>query len=174
MNSYEWLKNVGPFLVGVGWLTLSLAIFGVTLWFSRWQVHLAKQKLRHDLYNRRFAIYIAFQELLLALVEKDDGEIRAAFRKAYIARSESQFLLADPQIQLYLDNLYKQVKDDIIAHIMFLQASEGAIVNDPQIRRDVAERASLLATAKLNLADRHLAKLSQEFARFLKLTDFWN
>jgi hypothetical protein len=165
-NILEWLKALGPLLV-------ALAVFFVTQWFSRWQVRLAKQKLRHDLYDRRFAIYMAFQGLLLSLVDKSDDEIRAAFRKAYIARSEAPFLLGDPQIQAYLEDLYKQVKDDVIGNIMFLQSTAGAMMNDPQICQDVAKRASQLGTAKLNLADCHLGELSQQFARFLKLTDFW-
>jgi hypothetical protein len=168
MKVHEWLKDLGPLFV-------SLAVFWVTCWFSRWQVRLAQQKLRHDLYDRRFAIYMAFQELLLAFVDagESDDEIRAAYRKAYVARSEAPFLLADPQIEAYLEDLCKQVKERVIGPIMFIQSSEGAMANDPQMRREVAERASRLGTAKLDLADRHLGELSQQFARFLELTDFW-
>ena len=165
MNIHEWLKDLGPLFV-------SLAVLWVTCWFSRWQVRLARQKLRHDLYDRRFAIYTAFQELLLALLDKSDDEIRAAFRKCYVARSEAPFLLADQQIQAYLEDLYKQVKEGVIGNIMLLQ-SNGGTMNDPQIRREAAEKASRLGAAKLTLADRHLGELSQRFARFLKLTDFW-
>jgi hypothetical protein len=60
-----------------------------------------------------------------------------------------------------------------MGNIMFLQSTAGAMMNDPQICQGVAKRASQLGTAKLNLADRHLGELSQQFARFLKLTDFW-
>ena len=173
MNIHEWLKELDPLLVSVASLFVSLAVFCVTGWFSRWQVRLAQHKLRHDLYDRRFAIYMAFQELLLALVDKSDAEIRSAFRKAYIARSEASFLLADPQIQAYLEDLYKQVKDQVIGNIMFIQSSEGVMTNDPRMRREVAQRGSQLDAAKVDLADRHLGELSQQFARFLKLTDFW-
>lgn len=166
MKIHQWLKDLGPLFV-------SLAVLLVTWWFSRWQIRLAQQKLRHDLYDRRFAIYMAFQELLLAFVDKSDSEIRAAFRKAYVAHSEAPFLLAEPHIQAYLEDLYKQVKDRVIGDIMFIQSSEGAMTNDPQMRREVAERALRLGTAKLDLAERHLGELSRQFSRFLNLTDFW-
>jgi hypothetical protein len=70
-------------------------------------------KLRHDLYDRRFAIYVAFRELLLALIEKNNDEITVAFRKASIARFEAPFVLADTKIGAHLDALCKQVTDDV-------------------------------------------------------------
>jgi hypothetical protein len=164
----EWLKVLGPLLLAI--------VVAIATWqFQKWQVRLAKQKLRHDLYDRRFAIYLAFQELLLALPERGDDEIKAAFRKAVIARLEARFLLADPKIQAYLEALCKQVSDDVIGNIMFLDAVKrhGALMNDPQTCRDFAERASRLSMAKISLPDRHLGELSEQFAEFLKLTDFW-
>jgi hypothetical protein len=164
----EGLKALVPSLI-------ALAVLIVTGLFYRWQVRLGKQKLRHDLYDRRFAVYTAFQELLFALVDKSDDEIKTHFRRAGIARSEAPFLLDDPQIQAYLDDLYKQVGKDVIGTIMLLQSAneQRAIMSDPRIAQDLLEKASRLGVAKLDLADRHLADLSQQFARFLKLTDFW-
>ena len=164
----DLLKVLGPFL-------LAIVVAFATWRFQDWQVRLAKQKLRHDLYDRRFAIYLAFQELLLALPERGDDEIKAAFRRAAIARLEAPFLLADPKIQAYLEALCKQVTDDVIGNIMFLDAvkQHGELMNDPQACRDMIDRASRLGTAKLSLPDRHLGELSEQFAEFLKLTDFW-
>lgn len=163
----EWLKALGPLLLGA-------AVFCAALWFQKWQIRLAKQKLHHDLYERRFALYVAFRELLMALPEKSDDEIKAAFRKASTACSEGRFLLGDPKIQEYLEDLCKRVNSDVIGNIMFLDAVKGVgMTNDPQMVQDVAERASRLGTAKLNLADHHLGELSKRFEEFLKLTDFW-
>jgi hypothetical protein len=87
---------------GLGPLLLAVVVAIDTWQFQKWQVRLAKQKLRHDLYDRRLAIYVAFQELLLALPKKSDDEIKAALRKASIARFEAPFLLGDPKIPAYL------------------------------------------------------------------------
>jgi hypothetical protein len=154
---------------------LLAAVVAIATWqFRKWQVRLAKQKLRHDLYDRRLAIYIAFQELLLALPEKSDDEIKAAFRKASIARFEVPFLLDDPKIPAYLEALCKQVTDDVIANILFLDAMRREVrMNDPQIVRDFTEKADRLGKAKLDLPERHLGELSERFAESLKLTDFW-
>lgn len=74
----EWVKALSaPVVAG--------AVFFVTWSFNRWQRRLAKEKLRHDLYDRRFAIYIVFRNLLLALHATSVSEIGAVLRKANIA-----------------------------------------------------------------------------------------
>jgi hypothetical protein len=164
----EWLKALGPLVLGV-------AVFVAAVWFQKWQVRLAKQKLRHELYDRRMAIYVAFRELLVALPEKGDDDIKALLRKATIARFEAPFLLGDaPNIQAYLEELCKQVTDDVIANINFLDTAreQGMLMNDPQAAREFTERASRLGAAKLDIPDRHLRELPQRFAKLLNLTDF--
>ena len=108
----EWLKAIGP-------VAVALAVLIATCWFYRWQIRLAKQKLRHDLYERRFAIYAAFRELLLAFIEKGDDEIMAAFRKASIARFEARFVLDDPKIDPNLDALCKQATADVMGFLLY-------------------------------------------------------
>lgn len=166
---HEWLKDLAP-------VVIALAVLFVTWSFNRWQVRLAKQKLRHDLYARRMAIYVAFRELLIALPEQGKDEIYALLRKANIARFEAPFLFGnDAEIQAYLEELCKQVTDDVIANIMFLDSMREqipALRTDPQVVKDFGERASRLGTARLKIPDRHLRELPQRFAKFLNLTDF--
>jgi hypothetical protein len=168
-TALKWLAALGPTLV-------ALAVFFLTYSYNRWQVRLAKQKLRHDLYDRRFRVYLAFQELLLALPEKDSDEIKAAHRKASIARLEAPFLLDDdPKIQAYLEQLCAEVSKDVIANMMFFDAvkSHPVMMNDPEGNKDAVARASRLGMAKLEIPNRRLPELPQHFAPFLKLTDFW-
>jgi hypothetical protein len=165
----EWLKALGPLVLGA-------AVLGAAVWFQKWQVLLAKQKLRHELYDRRMAIYVAFKDLLLALPEKGDDEIKAAHRKASIARLDAPFLLDNPKIQTYLEELCKRVTDDVIGNIMYFELMNeqlAAIRNDPQVVKELAERHSRLVTVKHDLPDHHLGELSKRFTEFLKLTDFW-
>lgn len=167
----EWLKAIGP-------LAIALAVFVATCWFYLWQVRLAKQKLRHDLFDRRFAVYAAFRELLIAFIEEGSDEkgyreIMAAFRKASIARFEARFVLDDPKIDAMLDALCKQANDDVISNIMYFDAMRPhGTMNDPQISRDFAERADRLAKAKLDLVGRYFEELPKQFEKYLKLTDF--
>ena len=166
---HEWLKDLAPVVV-------SIAVLFVTWSFNKWQVRLAKQKLRHDLYERRMAIYVAFRELLIALPEKSNDEIKALLRKAHIARFEAPFLFADDtQIQVYLDELCKLVMDGVISHVAYLDAMNEqipAIQNNPQVVKERAERVASLGAAKHDIPDRHLRELPQRFARSLSLTDF--
>ena len=162
----DWLKAIGP-------LAITLAVFVATCWFYRWQVRLAKQKLRHDLFDRRFAIYAAFRELLLALIEKNDDEIKAAFQKASIARFEARFVLDDPKIDTTLEALCKQANDDVISNIVYFDAMRPhGTMNDPQISREFAERGGRLGKAKLDLVGRYFEELPKQFEKYLKLTDF--
>jgi HEAT repeat protein len=162
----EWLKVLGPIIVAI-------AVFFVTWSFYRWQIRLAKQKLRHDLYDRRFAIYAAFRELLIALIEKNDEEIVAAFRKASIARIEAKFVLGDTKLEAILDDLCKQVTDDVISNIMYIDGMKPHLAtSDPQTRQDFAERVGRLGKSKLTVFGRYFEELPKHFANFLKLTDF--
>jgi hypothetical protein len=158
-----WLKDAAPIVV-------SIAVLIVTLFFNSWQRRLAKQQLRHQLYERRMAIYSVFRELLLALPEKDDDEIRTLFRKASIARFEVPFLFEDdPKLQAYLEQLCKRVGDEVIHNIVSIEALKRAGGMSDAL---IVQRAALLGAAKLEIPGDHLPQLPKEFAVFLKLTDF--
>lgn len=162
-----WIRDLAPIVV-------SIAVLFVTWWFYRWQRRLAQEQLRHQLYERRVAVYGAFRELLLALPEKDDNEIKALFRKASIARFEVPFLFEDdPKLQAYLEKLCKHITDEVINNIFFLDGMKQQTgTMDAQIAQDFVKRANQLGVAKLQIPGDHLGQLPQEFAAFLKLTDF--
>ena len=54
-------------------------LIGLLAWFvSRGQLLVAKEKLRHDLFERRFAVFYAFQKYLLVVaMGRDTGETEA-------------------------------------------------------------------------------------------------
>ena len=72
---------------------------------NRWQVKIAREKLKHDLYDRRFAVYMAFHELTVAVSEKKD--VDAELRKANEARAHSPFLF-DTGMTRYLQDMYNE------------------------------------------------------------------
>jgi hypothetical protein len=164
----RWVKDFAPVIV-------SIAVLVVTFSFNRWQRRLAREQLRHQLYERRVAVYGAFRELLLTLPEKSNDEIKALFRTASMARFEIPFLFEDDaKLKVYLEQLCKRVTEEVINNIFFVDGmkQQQAVMNDPQIARDFATRASQLSVAKLKIPEDHLTRLPQEFAPFLKLTDF--
>jgi putative transposon-encoded protein len=163
----ECLKVLGPLL-------LAMVVAVATWQFQKWQTRLAKQKLRHDLYDRRLAIYVVFRDLLLALPDKSDEEIRAALRKASIARFEAPFLFGDPKIQEYLEAVCREVAEDVIGNINYREAvREAGAMADPDVARELLERVTRLGSAKLDLPKRHVGELTERFGKFLNLTDFW-
>jgi hypothetical protein len=147
-------------------LPLLAVVVSVATYFSgRWQVRIAREKLRHDLYDRRFDVYMAFHELLVAIVEKD--EVETEFRKANAARFQSPFLLDG--LQTYLEELSTEA---------FRINAIGKLIRDPSARaaqepREFFEAGTKLSQDKVNFANRVL-ELSQKFEPFLKLTDFSN
>jgi hypothetical protein len=154
----EWMKALGvPFLTAV---VSGASVLVVTV-FSWWQVRIAREKLRHDLYGLRFAIYMAFHELLVAVSEKNDVDLE--LRKANAARAHSPFLL-DAQLGAYLEALH--------AEAFSLNAANN-LVRDPSASSPAerAQKASQLGTDKLAFANK-VTELVQEFGRFLKLKDF--
>jgi hypothetical protein len=167
---HEWLKDLAPVVV-------SIAVLFVTWSFNGWQKRLAKQKLRHDLYDRRMAIYVVFRELLMALpdTKKSDADIKALLHNANIARFEAQFLFDNANLPAYLEQLCKQITEEVIGNSMVVEAvmkNEAALVNNPEAVREFLQRAARPGVAKLEIAERHFRELPEQFAE-LKLTDFW-
>jgi hypothetical protein len=157
----EWAKALGLPLLAVAVSGASVLAVSV---FSWWQVRISREKLRHDLYDRRFAIYMAFHELLAAIIEKDDVQIE--LRKANAARAHSPFLL-DAHLEVYLEGLFKEAFR-INATVKLLRDPNWIQCLTPL---EGAQQGSQLSSDKLNFANR-VAELVQEFDRFLKLKDF--
>jgi hypothetical protein len=94
MTLQSWIQALGlP--------TLVVGVLGFLI--ARWQLQTAREKLRHDLYDRRFAIYMAFHQLFLALSEKEDAE--SELRVANAVRAHAPFLL-DSRLVKFLSDLH--------------------------------------------------------------------
>jgi hypothetical protein len=147
----EWVQVLGiP--------SLAVAVSFATYRSGHWQVRIAREKLRHDLYERRYAIYRAFHELLVAIGEKDDVEIE--LKHANIARGQSPFLL-ERRLRLYLERLYEEAAR---IHTESKQVYEQNLWS-----RERSARAARLVSDRTQLAGR-VRELIHEFD-CLRLTD---
>lgn len=124
------------------------------------QVRIAREKLRHDLYDRRFAIYMAFHELLTAVTEKDD--VDAELRKANAARAHSPFLL-NAEVGSFLERLH--------ARGFQIHATADLVRKNLLDRSATLDLADKLGSDKLEFANK-VPDLVREFEPFLKLRDF--
>jgi hypothetical protein len=146
----EWFKAVGLPTIVVG-------LFGFLI--ARWQLQISREKLRHDLYERRLSIYMAFHELLLAVAENEDAD--SAIRKANIARAQAPFLLDSPLVSL-LAELHKEA---------FRISATPKLLRDETAWSSPQDRAAAAARHgqdKLKFAGR-VEDLVREFERFLRL-----
>ena len=72
-------------------------LIGLLAWFvSRGQLLVAKEKLRHDLFERRFTVFYTFQKYLLAVAAGEDtkelgAEVVAALATARFLFDQDQF-----------------------------------------------------------------------------------
>jgi len=126
---------------------------------GRWQVKIAREKLRHDLYDRRSAIYMAFHELLPAFTEKADVE--PELPKANAARAHGPFIL-DSGLTEYLGGLHKEA---------FRMNAESKLVQDPSMwsPEERVKRSPQLSQDKLTFANR-IRELVSKFG-CLRLSD---
>jgi hypothetical protein len=149
-----------------GWiqaLALPTVIVGVLgFLIARWQIQIAREQLRHGLYDRRFAVYMAFHDLLLAVCQQEDAE--RELRKANAMRAHAPFLL-DPQLVSLLADLHKEAfRMNQTAKLLRDQAAWSS----PQ---DRAAAGAQLGQDKLRFVAR-IEELAREFERFLRLKDF--
>ena len=101
-HALEWLKASGiPALAAA----IAFASWRSTRSSNQWQVRIARQKLKHDLYDRWFAVYMAFHELMVAFTEKKD--VDTELRKANEARAPSPFLF-DTEATEYFAGLHTE------------------------------------------------------------------
>jgi hypothetical protein len=142
---------------------VSVLTFRLSMQIARWQASVAREQLRQNLYDRRFAVYMAFHELLVAVAEKDDVE--AELRKANAARAHSPFLL-DPTLGAYLKELHAKAFE--------LNATQQLIKNNnytASLPQPVwGAQASQLGSDKLGFSDR-VEELAKKFEPFIRLKD---
>jgi hypothetical protein len=82
-------------------------IAAVGAWIAFQQMHLARVKLRHDLYDRRFAVFQVARKLLaevLAHASVSDDQLRA-----YVVGTSDSVFLLDEEISRYLQEIRKAV-----------------------------------------------------------------
>jgi hypothetical protein len=142
--------------IGLPTLVVGLLAF----YIGRWQVKIARENQRRDQYDRRFAIYMSFHELLLAITEKDDAE--SEFRKANAMRAQAPFLL-NAALGSYLTTLL----DDAFRLIQQAKRLRSPEWSSREERDDAAMQ---LPSDRLAFTGR-IDELAEHFVPFLRMKD---
>ena len=150
-----WVQAVGSFLVA--------GAIGILAWrVSRGQLEVAREKLRYDLYDRRYEIFKSFQDLIVLVILDENYE--ATHRQAVNTLATSRFLVNE-QLQASL----RAVRDE--AATLY---AERASLRDPLAwsdQKDRLHRQIVVTSTIMALTDR-VEPLAKLFEPYLKLNDF--
>ncbi|WP_284945932.1 hypothetical protein [Acidisoma cladoniae] len=96
------IQALGPTVVAIAVAAFTIWIAFRQVKIARQQAEMVREKLKHDLYDRRYAIYLTFEKMLrVSLGEKELGEKEAVIRDANIAAHQSLFLFGS-EMKAYL------------------------------------------------------------------------
>ena len=101
----EWIAYVqalGPTIATITIAAFSLWIALRQVWIGREQTDIARERIKHDLYDRRYAIYLAFEKLLRAAMgQKGLEDEKEIVLIANVAAHQAAFILSE-DLQTFL------------------------------------------------------------------------
>lgn len=157
---FDYIVTLGPPFV-----TSVIAFFGACVAYQQWNTN--KNKLRLDLYNRRFEIYsntITFFQFLSSLpVGERSDEFKKAHRDFIRSCRESQFLFSD---ESKVFEILEKIRSDSFK-VIGLKENWGDISNsgDQEVLSKMVV-ASNSALADFDTAIKSLEKAMSKYLRF--------
>lgn len=141
-------------------LTPILAILAGYIAWKQWRTeHL---KLRHELYDRRLAVYVATMEFLSQILR--NAKATDEERRDFLHRTRESLFLFDDDLAEYLDSLYKK-SIDLRSHETMLHGSGSSLPIGPE-RTKMAEANGAL----LKWFSDQFAETKQRFSRSMRLS----
>ena len=158
------VQALGPTIVSVTVAAFTIWIAFRQVAIARQQTKLAREKLKHDLYDRRYAVYLAFEKMLrVSMGQREAGEEEQTVLDANIAAHQSLFLF-NPEMRTYLIDLnqvaWRRIrKTELIESLKDLPVENKMqhLMQSQQDTRRILDEANVLAG---------------RFLPFLKLNDF--
>lgn len=165
---------------GLGPTIATIVVAGFTIWIGCRQVQIAKyqsqiaaqqaeftrEKLKHDMYDRRYAIYLAFANLIRVFSGQEGlGKQKDVALKANFALHQSQFIL-DESVWKYLldlDALAWRRLNGQNPEILRVRQYANPEERSQYMRQHQEDSTTLLSAPQM---------LANKFMPFLKLKDF--
>ncbi|MCP9758484.1 hypothetical protein EGI20_04030 [Aquitalea sp. S1-19] len=154
---FDYVVAIGPPFV-----TSVIATFVAFVAYQQWKTN--QNKLRLDLYNRRFEVYsntITFFQELSALPPGDRSEEFKEVQRAFIRSCrESQFLFSD---ESKIFEMLEKIHSDSFK-VIGLKASGSSLAGDPELLSKMA----LDASAALADFDASIKKIETAMSKYLR------
>lgn len=159
----ETIKDLADYFNILFTLLIALGVFWIAV--QQWrtskkqaehEILINSEKIKHDLYDRRFAIFTAAKEILLLAMGLD----KLPFNKLYEFRnklSDAEFLFGN-DVNGYLDKLYKEL-------VQYRKVNNKINSKSSYGNRDILEQEenTLLVSFEAQLKSLH-----EQFARYMK------
>src|ERR1700722_6790591 len=101
-----YLQPLGPFFATIAVACLSGYLVYQQIRVAREQAMIAREKLKHDLFDRRYRIYLAFERMIRCMMGQDGlGTDEENLLAANIAAAQAVFIL-DSSVSDYLFSLH--------------------------------------------------------------------
>jgi hypothetical protein len=147
--------------LGLPLFALALTLFGIRN--AMVQTRVSKEKLRHDLYDRRYAIYWAFENAIsVSMGAENPTEIDKAWRQEFESLSQSSFIL-NSEMRQYLQELNNTI------FTMYME--EGRYRGRHDISTEDVRALEVKKTQNLMKLSKMSPVLAEKFEPFLKLDD---
>jgi hypothetical protein len=163
----DWLS----YLTGIGFPLATVLVAGIVagITYQQWKIN--REKIRLDLYNRRFDVYASFLNLYNALTENRHttftDEFAPIYRDFIKAQRESQFLF-DPESGVY--KILENVQAQSLAIILFEEKIESGEITKGTEQYDRMEQQAHNAKMVLLITFREtLEKAIAPYLNFHKI-----
>jgi hypothetical protein len=143
MGDWITIENARAFVGPVATVIASIvaAVFATAQWcVAKAQKDIAYDKLKLELFEKRYAIYEAAKELIEYILQGKGGRVEdvAFMRKHYITLDEARFFF-DPEIQTLLTNVHEECEGYLVT------VAERDMLNpevDPKAWREMGEKVA--------------------------------
>ncbi len=156
----EYAKALGlPLLaIAISWQSTSI---------SRWQLRIAKEKLKYDLYDRRFKVYEELKKVMMSAVDFHDyspTKYSSEMSAIHNLINQSRFLF-DDDLVIHLEKIHKD-----ISRIKFQTKRMNLQESSDGLSPEQADREKAYFTARNELTY-SVIDLHIKFLPFLRLND---